>query len=138
MHFGADAEWPQKTALLLIDSFAPPMRRQLLERAIAHGSVVWVLRQHQNPDDPDLAILTTKACLYAELPKKSTVVHTTECWEAAAWDVKPSRYSTQLWRLNIPRQAAQTQLNPELLPATVQQLLNCNRNKMLCGTAGMD
>ncbi len=55
-----DAEWPQKPAL---DSFAPPMRRQLLERAIAHGSVVWVLRQHQNPDDPDLAILSTKACL---------------------------------------------------------------------------
>ncbi len=28
-----------------------------------------------------------------------------------------------------PRQAAQTQLNPELLPATVQQLPNCNRNQ---------
>ena len=91
VHFGAAAEWPQKPALLIIDSFAPPMRRQLLERAIAHGSAVWVLRQHQNPDDPDLAILSTKACLYAELPKKSTVVHKTECWEAAAWDVQPSR-----------------------------------------------
>ena len=129
VHFGAVAEWPQKPALLIIDSFAPPMRRQLLERAIAHGSAVWVLRQHQNPDDPDLAILSTKACLYAELPKKSTVVHKTECWEAAAWDVQPSRYSTQLWRLNIPRQETQTQSNPELLPATVQQLLNCSRNQ---------
>ena len=42
VHFGAVAEWPQKPALLIIDSFAPPMRRQLLARAIAHGSAVWV------------------------------------------------------------------------------------------------
>ena len=28
VHFGAVAEWPQKPALLIIDSFAPPMRRQ--------------------------------------------------------------------------------------------------------------
>ena len=33
-------------------------------------------------------------------PKKSLVVHKTECWEAAARDVASLCYSTQLWRLN--------------------------------------
>jgi hypothetical protein len=59
---------------------------------------------------------------YAELPKTSLVVHRTECWEVAAWDVEPSRYSTQLWRIHT--QATVQQQDPALLPTTVQQLLN--------------
>ncbi len=86
---------------VFIDSFAPHLRRQMLEKALAHDSVVWVLRQDKgNPDDPDLTVLNMAASLYAELPKKSLVVHRPECWEAAAWDVELSRYSTKLWRLH--------------------------------------
>jgi hypothetical protein len=47
------------------------------------------LRKHVgNPDEPDLKELNKKACLYAELPKRSLVMHQMECWEATAWDVK--------------------------------------------------
>jgi hypothetical protein len=90
---------------------------------MTHDSVVWVLRKHTgNPDEPDLTVLNKKARLYAELPKRSLFVHRMECWEAAAWDVEPSRFSTQLWRLNT--QVTMPQQDQELLPATVQQLLN--------------
>jgi hypothetical protein len=37
--------------------------------------------------------------LVVELPKHSAVLHDTTCWSEAAWDVRPSRYATQLWRL---------------------------------------
>ena len=39
--------------------------------------------------------------LVVELPKHSAVLHDTTCWAEAAWDVCPSRYATQLWRLKI-------------------------------------
>jgi hypothetical protein len=62
----------QVPALLILESFAPLLRRQLLEKAMIHNSVVWILRQHKgNPDDPDLAILNKTARLYAELPKRA-------------------------------------------------------------------
>ena len=128
VHLGAVAEWPQVPALLILDSFAPHLRRQLLEKAMIHNSVVWILRQHKgNPDDPDLAILNKTARLYAELPKKSLVLHQSDCWEAAAWDVKQSSCSAQLWQLRS--QATMQQQDPELLPATVQQLLNCDETQ---------
>ena len=123
IRLGAVGEWPQVPALLLIDSFAPHLRRQLLEKASTHDSVVWVLRQHKDdPDDPVLMLLNTTARMYAELPKKSFVVHRPECWATAAWDAEPSRYSTQLWLIHT--QAAMQQNDSELLPTTVQQLLN--------------
>jgi hypothetical protein len=100
VHLGAVAEWPQVPALLVIDFFDPQLRRQVLKKALAHSSLVWVLRQHGSPDSPDLTILNARARILAELPKKSLVMHWTECWEAAAWDVKLSRYTTQIWRLN--------------------------------------
>ena len=56
---------------LLEVSFAPPQKRQLLERAITHDLEVWIPTQHKgNPDDPDLAVLYKQARLYEELPKK--------------------------------------------------------------------
>ena len=101
VHFGAVEEWPHVPALLLIDSFAPHLRCKLLERAMTHGAEVWVLRQHKGrSDDPDLVVLNKTSRLYAELPKKSMVMHKSDCWETAAWDVEQSRYSTQLWRLH--------------------------------------
>jgi hypothetical protein len=101
VHLGAAADWPQVPALLVLDSFAPQMRRQVLEQAATHRPGVWVLwQQKNNPDDPGLNILRRTARLFAELPKKSLVLHRTDCWETAAWDVVPSRYITQLWRLD--------------------------------------
>jgi hypothetical protein len=88
VNLGAVAEWPQVPALLII--YASHFRRQLLEKAMAQDSVVWVLRQHQgNPDDPDLAVLNMTARVYAELPKKSMVTHHTECWGSAVRAVGP-------------------------------------------------
>ena len=128
VHLGAVTEWPQVPALLIIDSFAPHLRRQLLEKAMIHNQVVWILRQHKgNPDDPDLAILNKTARLYAELPKKSLILHQTDCWEVAAWDVKQSSCSTQLWQLRS--QITMRQQDPELLPTTVQQHLNCDKTQ---------
>ena len=91
VHLGAIADWPNVPALLVLDSFAPLLRRQVLTQATAHPSEVWVLWRHKNnPDDPSLAILSSTAKLYAELPKKSMVLHRKECWETAAWDVDSS------------------------------------------------
>ena len=55
VHLGAAADWPQVPALLVLDSFAPQLRGQMLDRAAAHRPGVWVLWQHKNPDDPSLA-----------------------------------------------------------------------------------
>ena len=91
VHLGAVVDWPQLPALLVLDSFAPQHRGQMLDRAATHCPGVWVLWQHKNPDDPSLKTLRRTAKLYAELPKKSRVLHKTECWETAAWDVELSR-----------------------------------------------
>jgi hypothetical protein len=48
-------------------------------------------------------------------------MHRTECWEAAAWDVELSRYTTQIWRLNP--NAATLQQDSELPPEVVKNLL---------------
>ena len=125
VHLGAAADWPQVPALLVLDSFAPQMRRQVLEQAATHRPGVWVLwQQKNNPDDPGLNILRRTARLFAELPKKSLVLHRTDCWETAAWDVVPSRYITQLWRLDTCPDSLMC--GPELSPATVQQHLGCS------------
>ena len=84
-----------------------------------------MLWQHKNnPDDPGLNILRRTARLFAELPKKSMVLHRTECWETAAWDVAPSRYITQLWRLDTCPDSLIC--GPELSQAMVQQHLGCS------------
>ena len=89
VRLGAATDWPKVPALLILDSFAPLLRRQVLAQAAAHPSTVWVLWQHKNsPDEPSLAILRRTAKLYAELPKKSMVLHRKECWEKAAWEVE--------------------------------------------------
>ena len=123
MRLGAAADWPKVPALLVLDSFAPLLRNQVLAQAAAHPSGVWVLWQHKNnPDDPSLVILRRTAKLYAELPKKSMVLHRKECWETAAWDVEPSWCITQLWRLDTspdPQWCDQ-----ELSPAVVQRHLD--------------
>ena len=101
---GAVREWPMVPALLLLDSFAPPLRAQLLQKAALHLPGVWVLRQHKGQHGPsDLTSLQHHgATLIAELPKNSEVLHETRCWAEAAWDVRPSRHVTQLWHLSNP------------------------------------
>ena len=69
VHLGAAADWPQGPALLVLESFAPLLRRQVLAQAAAHPLVVWVLWQHKNnPGDPSLTILrrTASVCRTAK------------------------------------------------------------------------
>ena len=90
-------------ALLIIasDSFALHLRCQVLEKATTHCPEKWILKQHTgNPDEPVLAKIREIASLQAELPIKRMVLHQVGSWETAAWDVKSSRYTTQLWKLN--------------------------------------
>ena len=88
-------------ALLIIDSFEPHLRCQVLEKEATHRPEIWILKQHTgNPDEPVLAKIREIASLQAELPKKSMVLHQVGCWETAAWDVQSSRYIIQLWKLN--------------------------------------
>ena len=84
-------------------------------------------QRKSNPDDPSLAVLQQIARLFAELPKKSMVLHKSECWETAAWDVEPSRYATQLWRLGTC--PASQGCNLEQTPAVVQQHLDCSGHR---------
>ena len=122
VHLGAVDEWPKVPALLLLDSFAPQMRCLLLERAVTHNPGVWVLRQQKgNPDEPDLATLWRIAHLYAELPKESMVLHREGCWETAEWDVEPSTFVTQLWKLDTHPEVRQQ--GHTLSPGAVQQQL---------------
>ena len=122
IHLGAVDEWPQVPALLVLDSFAPQLRCQMLERAVTHSPGVWVLRQQKgNPDEPGLAMLWRAAHLYAELPKRSMVMHREGCWETAAWDVEPSSFVTQLWKLNTHPEVRQQAY--VLRPGAMQQQL---------------
>ena len=100
-HLGAVLRWPQVPGLLLLDSYEPSIRAPMLQQAAAHTPGVWVLRQHRGTHgDTDLAWLQgVGAQLSVELPKHSAVLHDTTCWAEAAWDVRPSRYGTQLCRL---------------------------------------
>ena len=73
---GSMSEWPQVPALLVLDSFAPQLRHQMLEKAACHHQEMWVLWRHASgPEDQNLAMLRRTAKLYAELPKKSMVLH---------------------------------------------------------------
>jgi hypothetical protein len=95
----------------------------MLEQAVAHLLRVWVLKQHAgNPDEPVLAKLQRVACLQAELPKKSRVLHQVGCWETAAWDVQPSLFITQLWRVSTTLELLQQACHPEVMQ---HLLLDC-------------
>ena len=42
-----------------------------------------------------------RAQMYAELPKKSRVLHKDGCWEQASWDAFPTQSITQLWKSGL-------------------------------------
>ena len=50
-------DWPQLLALLVLDSFAPQQRGQMLDLAATYCPGVWILWQDKNPDDPSLTTL---------------------------------------------------------------------------------
>ncbi len=76
-------------------------------------------------DEPVLVKLCELACLHAELSKKIMVLHQVGCWETAAWDVEPSRYITQLWKLGTHSGMQQDQARH---PEVVQPLLDCDKS----------
>ncbi len=122
---GAVDEWPQVPALLVLDSFAPQMRCQLLERAATHNPGVWVL-QHSNPDEPDLATLWRISHLYAELPKESMW-----CTEKDAGKLLNGTWNrralslNQLWKLDTHPEVRQQ--GHALSPGAVQQQFRTRR-----------
>jgi hypothetical protein len=95
---GALSTWPDVPVLLILDSFAPSRRAHLLQQASLHGPGTWILRQQAGGVwEQDLHELRSmRAQMYAELPKRSRVLHKEGCWEQASWDV--SRTITQLRR----------------------------------------
>ena len=122
IHLGAVSAWPSVPALLVLDLFDNSQQPPLLQHAAAYRQTVWVLRRHGKLDDPDLVLLKSmRAQLIVELPKKSTVLHADGCWDKAAWDVVPSRCTTQMWRLaSAPNPALRVdQVEPS--PTAVRQ-----------------
>ncbi len=90
-HLGAAVNWPQLPALLVLDSFPPQLRHQVLEpeQAVAHRRGVWVLQQHENnPDDPSLNIPRRTArfslgCQEEYGTSQEGDYNFKECWETA-------------------------------------------------------
>ena len=121
---GAVQGWPAVPALLLLDSFSPESRQNVLQSASNHGACVWILRQDQRKESAlqdRRTLCSLGATLSALIPAKSLVLHGDGCWEEAKWDACPSAHATQLWRLSCAS-------NPELSrndeqPSDVQQSL---------------
>ena len=78
---GALSQWPTVTVLLDLDSFPPSQRTQLRQQASLHGPGAWILRQQVGGEgEQDLTELRSmRAQMYAELPKKSRVLHQEGC-----------------------------------------------------------
>ena len=96
---GSVQSWPAGSVLLLLDSFEPTQRAQILLQASNHRAVVWVLSldQHSVTATSDLLSLRSyQSRLVALLPLKSLVLHPMSCWQDLRWDSKPSRFSSQL------------------------------------------
>ena len=76
---GALSQWPDVPVLLVLDSFPPSCRAQLLQPASLHGPGTWIpsLQQQAGGEgEQDLTELCgMRAQLYVELPKKSRVLH---------------------------------------------------------------
>ena len=100
---GALTDWPPQSALLLLDGFAPEDRSNQLDQAAHHGHIVSILRLDQPPQWTAVDIRKLqelKAERLVDLPAKSRVHHNAQCWSAAKWDLKRSRYSVLVTFLN--------------------------------------
>ena len=122
---GALSQWPDVPVLLVLDSFPPFRRVQLLQQASMHGSGTWILRQQiGGKGEQDLFELRNMhAQVYAELPKNSRVLHKEGCWESASWDVFPMRNTTQIWRCGPRAVPVPSPMASALLPDAVQSYM---------------
>jgi hypothetical protein len=63
-------------------------RRRLPAFVVEFNKAIVLLLGHEkhkgNSDDPELVVLNKTSRLYAELPKKSLVMHQSDCWETSA------------------------------------------------------
>ena len=90
---GSVYSWPAGSVLLLLESFIPTERAQILVQASNHSGVVCILRQDQHSVTAasDLLSLRSYQCrLGALLPPKSLVLHPISCWQDFRWDSKPA------------------------------------------------
>ena len=82
---GALSKWPDVLVLLILDSFHPSRRAHLLQQASFHGPGRILRQQAGGAGEQDLNELRGMcAQMYAELPKRSRVVHKDGCWEQAS------------------------------------------------------
>ena len=97
---GAVQEWPDVSALLLLDSIAPEDRQTWLQLAAQHSQPVWILRLH-HPTRAALEDLRALANLQARcvaiIPAKSNILHKSGFWQTAEWDESPSAHPAQIW-----------------------------------------
>ena len=95
---GSIQSWPAGSALLLLDSFEPTQRAQILVQASNHRGIVWVLRQDQTSVTAasDLLSLRRYQSLLVALPPKSLALHPMSCWQDLRWDSKHARFSSQV------------------------------------------
>ena len=87
---GAVDQWLPVPALMLLDSFEPAARSELLLQASKHPKEVWVLKQDLPPntsaaDRKVLAQLGVRLC--AQIPKKSLMQ---QSGSESSWDSSPS------------------------------------------------
>jgi len=118
---GAEENWPNVPAILILDSYPLTARSRILARASAHRNPVWILRQDatSHAAREDLIVLRQlQAQLVATLPNDSLVLHDQHCWSHAKWDSKPAKLITQVWRLGCG-----STLEEPLLPQEFQQQL---------------
>ena len=99
-NLGALSTWPDVPVLLILDSFHPSRRAHLLQQASLHEPGTWILLwQARGAGEQDLhELCRMRVHMYAELPKRSRVLHKEGCWEQASRDVFPTRTITQFWR----------------------------------------
>ena len=75
---GSVQEWPVASALLLLDSFDPSNREQIIQQAADHNTEVWILRldKPSNSAALDMQLIRSKrATLAAVLPSKLSLIH---------------------------------------------------------------
>ena len=115
---GALTDWPPQPALLLLDSFAPEDRSNILDQAAQHGHIVWILRLDQ-PSQWAAADISKLRELQAQrvvdLPAKSLIHHDAQCWSAAKWDSTRSRYISQFWLLGPPLERGTACTDPQIV-----------------------
>jgi hypothetical protein len=94
--------WPSVTALLLLDSFEPSARMEVLQSVAVHKSPIRILLQELLSavfiqDTAEIRRLGARLC--ATLSSKSNVVHEAACWADAKWDVHPAHSVSQIWKV---------------------------------------